>query len=761
MKVPQCKIFLMFLSMLLLSGCEKDLDKYYERPNWLRGNAYEVMLGRGNFKLYLQAAEMTGFKDLLAGKGLCTVFAPDDEAFTAYLKANNYSSLEAIPLDKLKVLVGYHIIEQSWSEKYLLGFKVNPAGDAIDETSGDGTNYKYKSYAKEKPTLMVNPATMEEVSVYNREKYLPVISSRLFNAKKCADPEKTYKYFFPNVNWQGSDEKLYVCNAAMKEVGIATDNGYLYVLDKVVEPLRSIYKALEDSGYSDFSDYKSMFDRFANIVYDQTISTKYGQPGDLLYLYWYHKASVNTTDLPEIASEWSYHGAFDGLRPAYFMYGTSSYTCFAPTNQAFDQFISTFFEGNLQKASDIPILTAYYLLRAHARDYWISGDVSTILLPDQIDRGVSGEYGEKWPITTSNVGKREFCGNGLLYGIDQVLIPGCFQTITAPLFKDPVYSIMAYMFQHIDMYPQVIEPLADKYTLFIYSDTTLVNKYGMSMTPGVINTIGDEVVQQKRGATIATLNSDYKTYFAQSNTVYGGIRDFNKRAFYSTMSPFTYVYTKEFDPANTEGRAAGDLVIYGENGIFQKVVKSWDTNNGLTYELSDTLMKNSTTLVQHIQSSYSDFYAKLNQAGMLVTTSGVTSIQIVKTVNGVTIKEVLAGKTMVFAPKNGTLTNAPTVQADLALYLSYFFVSAEANKLTEYILPNYGPQGEFKTLQRDNTASTPSKEALQPIWITRVDEKKVALINKNNTRLETDGNIPFFAKDGLVYGINGVIQPNN
>ena len=64
---------LIFLSVLLFASCEKEIDKYYERPDFLKGNAYEVLVERGNFTLFLKAAERSEFSSVLNGRGLVTV----------------------------------------------------------------------------------------------------------------------------------------------------------------------------------------------------------------------------------------------------------------------------------------------------------------------------------------------------------------------------------------------------------------------------------------------------------------------------------------------------------------------------------------------------------------------------------------------------------------------------------------------------------------------------------------------------------------
>ena len=63
------KVLIAFLSFLLFTGCRDEVKEYYERPDYLRGNAYEFLQERGNFTYFLSALEMTGYKDALDGRG--------------------------------------------------------------------------------------------------------------------------------------------------------------------------------------------------------------------------------------------------------------------------------------------------------------------------------------------------------------------------------------------------------------------------------------------------------------------------------------------------------------------------------------------------------------------------------------------------------------------------------------------------------------------------------------------------------------------
>lgn len=715
----------MLLTLLTCTACEKEIDKYYERPKFLKGNAYELMVSRGNFKYFLQAAELVGYDNILKGRGLCTVMAPTDEAFTLWLQKHNYSSLSDVPMSDLTTLISSLLIQNSYEEDYMLGFHQN----SENGNKGNGLAYKFKSYCTPAPRVMTDPQTGKRINMGSRQRYLPVVSTRMFKALKCTDYAGNYKYFFPDVNWRGEDEKLYAGNAAVIEAAIPTDNGYVYILDKVAEPLRTLYQALEQPAKNEFSDFLKLYDRFAEV------SVKSTTDGDTLYNYNHYrmasKSGVQIGDqLPNLASEWSYHGELDGARPYYELYMYYTYNCFAPTNAALQDYFQTYFT-DFNSIDDIPQLTLYYLLKAHVREQ------QTIIMPEVFEtNGVKGEYGETWDLTRNNVLNHEFCINGLLYGIDKVFTPTMFNIITKPLFSTSDYAITANMFFKAGEFVTLVDPTPDRFTLFIQADTTLVNQYNMNLDYGN-SYFNDSDEKVKLDNTV--LDATAMQTIVESHIINGAIRDFNTRAFYATKTPFTYVYTE-----------GGE--IHGENGAALEIQKSWETVNGPTYQISGMLEKNDIGMIDRLKNDYKDFYDLLKTAGVIVTKDKKDQF------NDITEGE----RAMIFAPANGVLDKtvlSAMPKAELAQYLGYFIVPLNANVMSDYILPNYGSEMKAKTLRTNEELTTPYQKVYSEVDI-RFAGSSLSLTNEaGNQTILTNGDVPFFATDGLIYCITDVIQP--
>lgn len=735
------RIQVVFLFLLTLCSCEKEIDKYYERPDWLRGNAWEYLEEQGNFSLFLQAVERAGYKGMLNGRSLCTVMAPTDEAFQKYLGKLGVSSVADISVEDLKVLTGYHIVKNAYEKDYMLEFIMDPSNEK--PSSGEDNAYKFETNAQLMYRETVNPKTGTKIKIKPEMKYLPVISSRLFPKLKVEHAEENYKYFFPEVNWRGLDEQLYAQNAAIIEAGIPTDNGYVYVLDAVCEPLRTVYEALEKPGKEDFSLFLNLYNKFAEVFYASK-----NEEGDSLFTFdHYHikhggsnakvtrsKTTQFEDELPSLASESAYHNEKKGQRADYFMNMTYCYNTFAPTTNALNAYFQNYFEG-FASINDVPQLTLYYLFQPVAREE------QDIILPEMFEKeGKKGIYGEKWMITRDNVVNAEFCANGILYGLNTVLEPMLFHGICKPMFATPDFSIMANIFFKADEFVTLSDDTKDRYSVLILADSTLMgDSYNMTLDNGTpyFNDNKELVKQEMEEMSAADMQT-----LGDMHIINGAIRDFSKVRYYATRNPFTYVYT---------GKAStGEDCLYDCAGNQLRILKKWDEKqgitNGVTYQVDRTVSVPSVTIAEQLSNHFPKFLDLLKTAEL----AQIKDKQLVLT-------PLAEGKGFVFALRDDALVNYDELKAlpkeELAERLKYYFIPMEANAMSDYILPYYETcDGTYMTTQQDEENSTQLKNEYHKLTIKAEDEK-LRLTNESGNSVFTDGEVPYFGTDGVVYGL--------
>ena len=97
------KIGLVLLGTFVLSSCSDDDDNYDK-------NVYKIVARDADFTNLKAAIDKAGLATTLQSSGTFTVFAPSNAAFTAFLQANGFASLEQVPTATLKEILLNHVL---------------------------------------------------------------------------------------------------------------------------------------------------------------------------------------------------------------------------------------------------------------------------------------------------------------------------------------------------------------------------------------------------------------------------------------------------------------------------------------------------------------------------------------------------------------------------------------------------------------------------------------------------------------------------
>lgn len=109
MKINQYLLaLLMFGSMMFtMTSCGDD-DPVMTTPEEM--TIAEIVQGNDNFSSLLAALEKTSLTAVLNGTDAFTVFAPGNEAFSAFLTAKGFANLDAVPTDVLTQILLNHVV---------------------------------------------------------------------------------------------------------------------------------------------------------------------------------------------------------------------------------------------------------------------------------------------------------------------------------------------------------------------------------------------------------------------------------------------------------------------------------------------------------------------------------------------------------------------------------------------------------------------------------------------------------------------------
>lgn len=725
------KWFVISLSVFVLFSCETALDKYYKLPDWLKGNAWEVLEDRGNFSLFLAAVERSSFKELVQGKGLVTVMAPTDEAFQQYLTQKGFNSIADIPAEQLDKLVAYHLVYYSFSKSAFEDYKP----DGIDsENQLKGIYYKFRTKSRDAISSWTDVTNNDaNRKVMHKERFLPVFSFNLFNSLGI-DAKANYEYFYPQSVWTGA-EGFNVSNASVVDYAIVTDNGYVYTINKVLEPLETVYNELVKA--NNFSAFRESFDRFVSYDYDANASRDYGK-GDSLYI------RSHGTGLPAIASEWT--NLMTGTDYTQLsILSRRAHNVFAPDNTSMQQFFNTYWAAYYPSIGDVNFVPMLTLLSNHVS----SGD---ILFPESIEKGqIKSVYGTPITFNRNDAAVRKMCVNGTLYGLNKVLVPPMFQKVTKPMFTDPKYNIMLDMMISSEFIPSLISD-AVQFNVFYAPDQMI--ELNTTLEGRMIKWVNTNA--KKFGAQSLNIEGDLglePMRFTQKRSIAGGHIATSKMAqkgdtiVYSTMNPFNYIYTI--------GNKAYSSAIYNsrDNTKAPEFTQSGTFSNGKAYTLSGesasalvpetNLLKNALTSIT-APAEWEYFKALIAAAAIDKTTPPYNFL--------------IGERFIVLIPSNDAilagfaLGKIPFTPASaVAEFLKPYFVNVSSSAMLDYPFPGTGIDTEIVTFGR-----TPGGQTVK--FRIRDKGNHLVVIDAKGKEVKVLTFLPNIYADGAAYIIDGILD---
>ena len=722
------------ISCLFVQCEKKESESHYERPNWLKGNAWEVLEQRGDCAIFLQAVERTGFKDILAGKGIATIMAPTDAAFQAYFQAQGVHSLDEIPINEVKKLVGFHLVYYAFDKGRFMNYQ--PEGFDHAEPVKAGLYYKHRTRSRDTISEWYDPVSKTNRKIFHKDRFLPIFSSTLFGTK-AIDARSNYAYFYPNSIWNGADG-FNVSNAKVSEYAIPTDNGYLYILDQVIQPLETVYDELKD--LPDYSVFMDMYNRFTSFLYDEEATKNYTVSGDSLFI-------VRHTPLPHIASEWAYNG--EGGLPDYAHLADLSYKAFnvfAPNNQAMNAFFDAYWSKYYDKIADVHFLPIALLLYNHVYE-------GNVVFPSEIksESEIKSAFGTVISFDPQqDVAHKGMATNGVYYGLNKVIVPDMFYSVLGPLLQNPRYKIFLYMMVNTGlMQPLMSQDL--RFTLFVPSDEVVLNTlYGDSYIfwdEGNPLVYGDEAVQVENADGVRVpMSQRAMELFVSNHIITEQITQIGGQQVYRTRNPFSYVYVTEQGVASS--------ALYSTNNWIQPKSIGGNWNNGKVYEVETSLLREVGTIKYSFNtastagsplSEFAEFAKLLGKAGLLESGSELSFL--------------FGDNFLLFAPGNDEIIQAqnagliPQDNDELAEYLKYYFVPITDNSLSDYPFAGFAVQGDWATAQAAG-----------------VGQKRMLKVQDlgNSLQVQSDAGesaqvisaFPKIFADGAIYRINQVFKAN-
>lgn len=415
------------MSVLFLTSCTSEMEEHYEAPPWSRGSAWETLESMGGYNTFLECAELSGLKPILEGKGLSTVMAPNDEAFRVYFSNHSIGSPSELTKQELIELVGLHILYYAYDKQDLINFRPLEGDGATEEelVQSAGLFHKFRTRCSFPTTVEYDEDQLKDVTVYHLDATIPVFSYEMFKSKQI-DAKSSYEYFYPNSTWN-ADEGFQVANASVIDYEIPTDNGYVYTIDQVLEPMKTLYDEL--SSRDEFSIYVDFINENSYYSYNAQLTADYGSASDQLYLRYF-------SGMPYYAIEWY----LPDYRSVVFNM-LNSENIFAPKNSAFETFFTNYWEGTGYVDYEDVKKRNPEAISALLGNTYLAG--SPMFFPQDASQieytSIHGDYFE-FDFDGLAQEDRKLCLNGTLYGVSELIVPAMFESIVGPAYKYPAYS---------------------------------------------------------------------------------------------------------------------------------------------------------------------------------------------------------------------------------------------------------------------------------------------------------------------------------
>lgn len=293
----------LFFAGGLLVSCEDEL--LTGMPSWLGSSIYEELEKRGNYKTMLElindkdvstadANGETEYARTLRLTGSKTLFVANDDAFTRFFQNNvwgakSYSDLT--PSQK-KLLFNSSMINSAYLIELMSSTPGNnPAPGTVIRRSSSLNLYDTI------PQLRASDMPDNEYWLYYRSKYSDAATGGMtvFRDNTTAPMVHFLSAYMSNKSITNDDLKFltngacdntsesYINGQRLVERDITCQNGYIQVLENVMNPLTNMAEAIHNDG--ELSTFSKMLDRFAVPVYNEGLSNTVGVDSAFVWRY--------------------------------------------------------------------------------------------------------------------------------------------------------------------------------------------------------------------------------------------------------------------------------------------------------------------------------------------------------------------------------------------------------------------------------------------------------------------------------------------
>ncbi|MDR2805598.1 MAG: fasciclin domain-containing protein [Dysgonamonadaceae bacterium] len=584
------KFLLCILCAFVFIRCNEEANNYYEKPKWLEDPIYQVLEQQGRFSLYLQCVDRTNYANILNGAGLYTIFAPNDEAFSIWLKEKSYASVADIPAGEVEKLVAYSIVYSQWTMEHL--------GDYFEEglyvpgAFKRKTNYYNLPYRDNEynNNWVIDQTVQNGYSAdMNNYKYLPVYTSAYFNTFPVALTAADYIAFYPYSTFAGKNVQA----GTILTEDIRTSNGIIYEVSTVSEPLDNIDRILKEEPYKVFKsliDHKNSTGEYAFKIYTEqsaSFTEKYQKrmPDSVINAI-YAKTYTSLAFSPLLENVYSEAtGTYDPEK--------NGYTLFIPLNEVLDNFIKTKLLKYYHTVDELPLNVISTLINTHMVNglVWPSLYESTSNASGEF---LNGEGNNGKLFDEDGIVEKRVASNGFVFQTDHVIKSRFFETVYSEIFLNPAHTLLNQAYVNFystgireDLMKSVLNGYSsERYAMLNFSDQ-LLQEDGFSYS-ALSNSFSNSLMSSG--------SSDDRLKRLMRMHIFSGLKNSEIN---SELTDFSNGLLTNYNGWNFTVNHYGDAVRYKNNQLqaagniedqtFVTVTKVDDYNNGIVFNVDKLL----------------------------------------------------------------------------------------------------------------------------------------------------------------------------
>jgi len=603
---------------LIAAACNDQFESggKYSRPDWLAGKVFDQIKDRPELSTFARCIRITGYDSIINKSGSYTIFAPNDEAFELYFQNHpGYSSVEDIPFQELSRMVKYHIVQNPWSSEQLRSLDIHGWIDTLDQNNDEPRGYKRETLLRDKDRNYGVSQNEEETLIIvdtlqtqwfrklatDSRKFAPIFFKEYFDIYDLNSAD--YEFYFGRPFESAND--IFFGGGRIVTSDIFAENGFIHIIDRVVEPLQNAFQILSNNtGSNSYSKFLDVVNNFPEFRYN--VEKTNDQPGadqgyvvDSLFDVNYPeltfdiinektKAPSGTMGLPGNVSIRYHHGLI------------------APTNDAFDEFVQDYLVGYNKwgSVSEAP----HHIKRMIVNTHMANGPI----YPTDFVKGYYNGENDLITIEPDNIIQKQYGSNCTFAGVNKMIVPRAFRSVTGPVYLNRGYSRAMYAIEYSGLLP-ALKRESENYMLFVESDAHLALDSSLNFNRiteqfAVFLISGSSV--QKITLTTNDLRNLILNHVGTSTP-----RGVARKEFIRNLAGNFIVVNNE----TGEVRGMSPTTI-GYKGLEQTTVIpdkiSTNSDNGSTFDITNWFSFSAPELYTKISNTYPQFHNLLKQAGL-------------------------------------------------------------------------------------------------------------------------------------------------